>query len=117
MQTAINTDLEAIRLKLYRLSTISPEAVLRVAEYIEKEISRAGGSAASLSALEREVAAKMNVDPNQVALIKARAEANKRIIAGVPKDKLQMLKIMHGDDPTKIAAAWVALRSITEARR
>jgi hypothetical protein len=116
MQT-VNTDLEALKLRLYRLSTISPGALQRVAEFVENELTLAGASASSLSALEREVAAKMNVDPNQVALIKARAEANKRIIAGIPKDKLQMLKVMHGEDPSKIASAWTALRSITEARR
>jgi len=116
MQT-VNTDLEALKLRLYRLSTISPEAIQRVAEFVEKELIRSGGSAASLSSLEREVAARMNVDPNQIALIKARAETTRRVIAGIPKDKLQMLKVMHGDVPEKIAAAWVALRSITEARR
>jgi hypothetical protein len=117
MQTAINIDLESLRLRLYRLSTISPEAVQRVAEYIEKELTRAGGSAASLSNLEREIAAKMGVDPNQIALVKARAAANQRVIDGIPRDKLQMLKCLHGEDLSKIAAAWLSLRSITGARQ
>jgi len=116
MQT-FNTDLESLRLRIFRLSTISAEGVQRVADFVEAELKRVGANAESLSPLEREVAARAGISPDLVAAHKAKIAATAKIVSSIPHDKLVMLRCLHGGDQTAIANAWVALRSLGSVRR
>jgi len=108
--------------KLSLLLYVSPESADKIDGAIESELARLNTAAASLSEEEKQVCLSSagrfggQAGITAAAAFKAKQKADAAVVAGIPKESLVILKIMHGDDVVKLAAAWRA-QAVTGARR
>ena len=115
MQNVHITDLNSfsrVQQRLTTLAGISPEALARIDAAIERELTALGASAATLSAAEKSVCLKSSgrfggqAGLEELAAFRAKKAADEKIVAGIPKERLVLLRILVGDDPSKIASKW-----------
>jgi len=103
--------------KLNRLASIDLSAIERIARAVDEELTKAGASARSLSQAQRDMCANVGSNPDQFAAFQAKQAADARIVASIPHDSLVILKVLVGDDNSKIAARWTETqRQIADGR-
>ena len=107
-----NMDYEECRLRLYRLASISTEAVGRVGKVIERELVQLGASPANLSPEENECCARTGLKAEDLAASKAKAAEVERVLAKISAEDLVVLKCLVGDDRPAMAARYVALKGL-----
>jgi hypothetical protein len=107
-----NMDYEECRLRLYRLASISTEAVGRVGKVIERELVQLGASPANLSPEETECAARVGLSAADLAASKARNAEIERVLGKVSSEDMVLLKIMCGDDRPAMAERYVSLKGL-----
>jgi hypothetical protein len=122
LQTSPQEKLKQAQDRLSKIAGISPESFNQIAYVIEQEAAKLGVSAASLSATAKAVCLNSagrfggQAGLEQLAAFEAKKKADAAVVAGIPRESLILLKIMHGDDVVKLAAAWRA-QAVTGARR
>ena len=97
--------------KLNRLASIDPAAVERIGRAIDEELTKAGGTARSLSQAERDMCASTGNDAEKFATFQAKQAADARIVAGIPHDQLVIMKVMYGEDPAVLAKRYTDLQT------
>jgi hypothetical protein len=117
-------DVESVASKCRLLCYVSAEALAKIDRIIDAELKAIGASPDpdTLSKEEKEVALSSagrfggQAGIAAAAAFKAKQRADAAVVAGIPRESLVILKIMHGDDTVKLAAAWRA-QAVTGARR
>jgi hypothetical protein len=89
--------------KLNRLCAIDPSGIERISRAVDLELENLKATAKSLSAAERDLCGHTGVNPETLAQFQARRAADEKIVAGIPKDKLVIMKCMYGDDVATLA--------------
>jgi len=97
--------------RLNRLASIDPAAIERIARAVDEELTKAGGTAKSLSRAELDICAGTGCDPDQLAAFQAKQRADAAIVAGIPHDQLVIMKVMYGDDPSTLAKRYTDLQA------
>jgi hypothetical protein len=116
---------EAVASKCKLLCFISAEALAKVDAFVDSQLKALDASPTgdNLTATERSVAlasaGRFGGAAGAVALsaFKAKARADAAFVAGIPRDKVILLKCMVGDDVGKIADAWRAQTAPAKAAR
>jgi len=108
--------------RLKTLIYVAPEAFAQISSNVDNALSSVGASAASLSESAKGacIASSGRFGGQQAIALRAAHDAKQKadaaVVAGIPRESLVILKIMHGDDVTKLAGAWRA-QAVTGARR
>lgn len=110
-------DIRTAQKKLNDLASISPEAVGRIAGYIDNELARLGGTAACLRQEQRDMAVLAGVDPSTVALAAAKASADAAALKEIPAEMMTFLKARHGGDTAAILAGYRQIQRGQEIER
>ena len=103
---------EEVRLRLWRLSSISPTATAEVGRFIENQLVQLGASPANLSPEETECAARVGLSAADLAASKARNAEIERVLGKVSSEDMVLLKIMCGDDRPAMAERYVSLKGL-----
>jgi hypothetical protein len=109
--------------RLRFLIFVSPDSFAQISTNVDTALASVGGSPASLSESAKATclaSAGRFGGQNAVALraaFDAKRAADDRVIAGIPADKIVLLKILVGDDPAKIADKWREQTAPAKARR
>lgn len=97
--------------KLNRLASIDASAIERITRAVDEELNRAGGTAKSLSQEHRDLCGHTGVDPETVAVHLAQQRADAAIVAKIPRDQLQIMEILYGQDPSTLAKRYTDLQA------
>jgi peroxiredoxin len=111
--------------KLKLLLFTNPEAFAQISSNVDNAMASIGASPASLSESAKKtcLASAGRFGGQQAIALRAahdaRQKADAAVVAGIPHDSLigQLLKIMHGSDTEKLAAAWRNRGVIAGGRR
>lgn len=103
--------------KLNNLFTVSPEAFDRIATAVQGELERLHATTMSLSDAHKELCRGTGVSPEVVALSLARKAEDEAYISKIPHDAMIILRVLVGDDPSKIAERWRLTQSEIKAGR
>lgn len=103
--------------KLNNLYRLSPESFDRIATAVQSELEKLHATVGSLSAEHRELCRGTGISPEVVALGLARKAEDEAYISKIPHDAMIILRVLVGDDPSKIAERWRLTQSEIKAGR
>src|SRR5208283_152637 len=108
-----NPQVIALSRRLELLGQISGDALASVAKDVEARLANLGAGVGAIDPVQLKINAQAGVDNVKFAEDLAVKRAAEKVVAGIDKESLVILKIMHGDDVVKLARAW---KDITDLR-
>jgi len=104
-----NLSLDKIVERLRLVAYADPETLAKFNDVVEQEATRLNADRTPSTDKSKEIAATCatTLKAGVTDAVALRMAGDARVIAGIPKDSLAILKVMHGDNPAKIAAAFL----------
>lgn len=107
-----NPEIVKLSQRLELLEKISPDALASVARDVEARIVNLGGGVSAIDTIQLKTNAALGVDNAKFAEDLAIKRAAEKTVAGIDKESLTILKIMHGSDVVVLAEKWRQIQKL-----